>query len=79
MIIIDNCRKWKEVLNRLFPGTPIKLDLFHAVQRFVKTLSKRNPYHHAVSRDYGSFSAIPKTLERDEQCRRLNQVPFYII
>ena len=37
----------------MFPGTPIKLDLFHAVQRFVKTLSKRNPYHRAVSRHYG--------------------------
>ena len=53
MIIIDNCCKWKEGLNRLFPGTPIKLDLFHAVQWFVKTLSKRNPYHRAVCRDYG--------------------------
>jgi len=31
-IIIDNCCKWKEGLERLFPGTPIKLDLFHAVQ-----------------------------------------------
>ena len=32
----DNCSKWKEGLNCLFPGTPIKLDLVHAVQRFVR-------------------------------------------
>ena len=63
LIIIDNCCKWKEGLNRLFPGTPIKLDLFHAVQRFVKTLSKQNPYHRAVSRDYGLIFRDPKDLE----------------
>ena len=61
-IIIDNCCKWKEGLTRLFPGTPIKLDLFHAVQRFVKTISKRNPYHRAVSRDYGLIFRDPKDL-----------------
>ena len=59
-IIIDNCCKWKEGLTRFFPETPIKLDLFHAVQRFVKTLSKRNPYHRAVSRDYGLIFRDPK-------------------
>ena len=62
VIIIENCCKWKEGLDTLFPGTPTKLDLFHAVQRFVITLSKRNPYHHSVSRDYGLIFCNPKDL-----------------
>ena len=62
VIIIKKCCKWKEDLDSLFPGTPTKLDLFHAVQRFVKILSKRNTYHHAVSRDYGLILRNPKDL-----------------
>ena len=40
-------------LNLLFPGVPVKLDLFHAVQRFVKTISKRNSFSREVTNDYG--------------------------
>lgn len=61
-IMIDNCCKWKESLRRVFPGIPVKLDLFHAVQRFVKTISKRNPYHRAISKDYGLIFRDPKDL-----------------
>ena len=52
-ICIDNCCKWADKLNLFFPGVPVKLDLFHAVQRFVKTISKHNPFFREVSNDYG--------------------------
>ena len=52
-ICIDNCCKWADKLNLLFPGVPVKLDFFHAVQRFVKTISKLNPFFREVSNDYG--------------------------
>lgn len=61
-IMIDNCCKWKESLRRVFPGIPVKLDLFHAVQQFVKTISKRNPYQRAISKDYGLIFRVPKDL-----------------
>ena len=60
-IMIYNCCKWKESLRRVFPGIPVELDLFHAVQQF-KTISKRNPYHRAISKDYGLIFRVPKDL-----------------
>jgi hypothetical protein len=37
-IIIDNCCKWRGMFSSVFPGVPVKLDLFHAVQRFLSSL-----------------------------------------
>lgn len=37
-IIIDNCCKWKTLLFQICPAIVVKLDLFHAVQRFVSIL-----------------------------------------
>jgi hypothetical protein len=43
LICIDNCCKWSSLLTDIFPDVSIKQDLFHAVQRLVKTLKKRDP------------------------------------
>ncbi|XP_066916044.1 uncharacterized protein [Clytia hemisphaerica] len=43
-IYLDNCCTWKHKLAEFFPNAIVKLDLFHAVQRLVKTISKRHPY-----------------------------------
>ena len=37
-VVIDNCCKWKSSLTAIFPDDDIRLDLFHAVQRFLKTI-----------------------------------------
>ena len=41
IICIDNCCKWNQLLKAIFPATNVKQDLFHAVQRFCKTLKKK--------------------------------------
>lgn len=40
MIIVDDCCTVRQSYQRIFSDTPIKLDIFHACQRFVKTLPK---------------------------------------
>jgi hypothetical protein len=42
-ICIDNCCKCRSLLTDIFLDVSIKQDLFHAVQRFVKTSKKRDP------------------------------------
>lgn len=37
-VVIDNCCKWKSSLTAIFPDVDIRLDLFYAVQRFLKTV-----------------------------------------
>ena len=51
-IYTDTCCKWTSKLSEIFPGVPIKLDLFHAVQRFTSSIPKRKQYHAEISRDY---------------------------
>ena len=55
IICIDNCCKWDNLLKEIFPQTLIKQDLFHAVQRFCKTLRKKNPFYRELSQDYGKI------------------------
>ncbi|XP_066919297.1 uncharacterized protein [Clytia hemisphaerica] len=43
-IYLDNCCMWKSKLAEYFPSAIVKLDLFHAVQRLTKTISKRHPF-----------------------------------
>ena len=48
VIIIDNCCHWKYLLKILFgDNVKIKLDLFHAVQRVTRTISKRHSLYNA--------------------------------
>lgn len=39
-IFIDFCCKWRDSLSNIFPNVPVKLDLFHAIQRVVKEVPK---------------------------------------
>ncbi|XP_078346062.1 uncharacterized protein LOC144631498 isoform X2 [Oculina patagonica] len=40
MIVVDDCCHIKNFYHRFFPNIPVKLDIFHAVQRIIKTLPK---------------------------------------
>ena len=44
MVIIDNCCMWRRLLQEMFGEHLVKLDVFHAVQRVSKALSKKHPY-----------------------------------
>jgi hypothetical protein len=60
VICIDNCCKWNQLLKAIFPTTEVKQDLFHAVQRFCKTLKKKDSFHRELSLDYGRIFRHPK-------------------
>ena len=62
IICIDNCCKWQTVFGNIFPNSAIKLDLFHAVQRFVKTSKKKNSIHQDVASDFGKVFRPPHNL-----------------
>lgn len=62
LICLDNCCKWKNLLGEVFPDVPVKLDLFHAVQRFVKTLKKRDPVQRAAASDFGMIFRDPQDM-----------------
>ena len=51
-IFIDNCCKWRHLLASYFPNVPVKLDLFHAVQRITKKVSKRSHIFSELCKDY---------------------------
>ena len=44
--IIDNCCKWRNKIHETFgPNVNVRLDLFHAVQRITKTISKQHHFY----------------------------------
>ena len=57
---IDNCCKWNQRIKDIFPATNVKQDLFHAVQRFCKTLKKEHSIHRELAQDYGKIFRNPK-------------------
>ncbi len=60
IVCIDNCCKWRHLLQAIFPGASVKQDLFHAVQRFCKTLKKKDPLHRELASDYGKIFRHPE-------------------
>ena len=40
MVVVDDCCSVKASYKSIFPDVVVKLDLYHACQRFVKTLKK---------------------------------------
>ncbi|XP_028418771.1 uncharacterized protein LOC114544301 [Dendronephthya gigantea] len=52
-IFLDNCCKWTSFLSKHFPGVPIKLDIFHAVQRLVRKIPKCSKYSSGMAKEYG--------------------------
>ena len=44
-IYTNTCCKWETKFEQVFPGVPVKLYLFHAVQRFTKSIPKRKQHY----------------------------------
>ena len=52
-IYLDNCCKWAQFLGKYFPDVCVKLDIFHAVQRFVRKIPKRSKHSSESAKEYG--------------------------
>ena len=61
-VVIDNCCKWQRGLAAIFPDIAIKLDLFHAVQRFLKTLPGCTRIGSGIAKEYGLIFRRPSDL-----------------
>ena len=53
MVVVDDCCSVKASYRKVFPETVVKLDLYHACQRFVKTLPKGLPKSQQLSKEFG--------------------------
>ena len=74
LICIDNCCKWNRLLRDIFPKTMVKQDLFHAVQRFCKSLKKRDPIHRELSNDYGKVFRHPRDTGDERKMHTPDQI-----
>jgi hypothetical protein len=61
-IVIDNCCKWRGQFFQIFPNVLVKLDLFHAVQRFVTSLPMEVRLNTDICRAYGLVFRQPNDL-----------------
>lgn len=61
-IYTDTCCKWAGKFASVFPGVPVKLDLFHAVQRLSSTIPKGTKYRAEILRTYSLVFRDPQEL-----------------
>lgn len=52
-IIVDDCCRVRALYHSIFPGALVKLDLFHATQRVVKTFPKGTQLAKQISNEFG--------------------------
>lgn len=52
-IIVDDCCRVRSLYQSIFPSAKIKLDLFHAVQRVIRTFPKGSQWSKQVSTEFG--------------------------
>ena len=68
VMIIDNCCTWnKKLLSTFGNAIKMKLDLFHAVQRITKAISKRNPHFYSFVQELRLFSANKEIVDLQGQ------------
>lgn len=53
LIMVDDCCFIRPSYHRVFPDVPVKLDIFHACQRFVRTIPKGSCQSHQLSNEFG--------------------------
>lgn len=53
MIMVDDCCSSRPSYRKVFPAVPVKLDLFHACQRFVRTVPKGSCQSKQLSNEFG--------------------------
>ena len=72
-VVIDNCCKWKSSLTAIFPDVDIRLDLFHALQRFLKTVPVGARIGSDIAKEYGLVFRRPSDLgeKRNQMLKNL--------
>ena len=59
-IILDNCCHWGAFLHDIFGfNINIKLDVFHAVQRITRTLTRKDHYYHSIINELRMVFRMP--------------------
>ena len=61
-VVIVNCCKWKSSLTAIFPDVDIRLDLFHALQRCLKTVPVGARIGSDIAKEYGLVFRRPSDL-----------------
>ena len=51
MYVDDCCKQWNKIQEMFGKNVSVKLDLFHAIQRITKTISKKHPYFYSCIQD----------------------------
>lgn len=51
LIVLDNCCHWKSKIQKNFANADVKLDIFHAVQRITKKVSKKNEFWKEIQKN----------------------------
>lgn len=67
-VFIDNCCKWREAIHSVFPKIPVKLDLFHAIQRIVKKIPKRKKLSKDMANDIGLIFRATNDYGENRKC-----------
>ena len=68
LMIVDNCCAVKNILRGIFgEQLQVKLDLFHAVQRFTSTMEKHTPLRRQLSREYGLVFRSVKDMNKERK------------
>ena len=52
-VIVDDCCRVRNQYQSIFPGVVVKLDLFHATQRVIKTFPKGSEWSKQISTEFG--------------------------
>lgn len=55
LVIVDDCCKVRALYQSVFPGVKVKLDLFHGVQRVMRTIPKGTEFSTRFSKEFGQI------------------------
>lgn len=69
VVIVDDCCKVRNSYQSIFPSVKVKLDLFHAVQRIVKTFPKGTETSKQISNEFGLI------FREDGDCGDIRKLP----
>lgn len=81
VICVDDCCHVRNKYNDVFPNVEVKLDLFHACQRILRTVSRANPLYRDMTRSFTQIfredddqgeSRLKSTPKKEKLERNLN-------
>ena len=67
LILADNCCLIRNKLEEIFGNVVVKLDLFHAVQRITRRMSKKHPFYSQCTSDIKLLFRHPTDLGKNRK------------